>query len=184
MLQAKSFVPTANHRSVAGAIYMYFMLREGWHCQFLEADLKTPLPKKLNLSSSQKVTETAVRGGYNMNLEPIHIWGGIWLLLTEEQYQKLRTCEDQSERATSLAGRRPLYPISRRSGTAPGSQRIIAALFRNCEQSPHFPHGSVIGIARASSLPSFQLPGMSTVAGPLKCPWSALFFGRLLFRWF
>jgi hypothetical protein len=53
--------------------YMYFMLREGWHCQFLEADLKTPLPKKLNLSSSQKVTETAVRGGYNMNLEGRHL---------------------------------------------------------------------------------------------------------------
>lgn len=92
--------------------------------------------------------------------------------------------EYQSERATSLAGCRPLYPICRRSGTAPESQRIIAALFENCEQSPHFPHSSVIGIARASSLPSFQLPGMSTVAGPLKCLWSALFFGRSLFRWF
>ena len=59
-----------------------------------------------------------------------------------------------------------------------------AVLFGNCERSPHFPHSSVINVARVSSLPSFQLPGMSTVAGPLKCPWSALFFGRLLFRWF
>jgi hypothetical protein len=57
-------------------------------------------------------------------------------------------------------------------------------LFGNREQNPHFPHSSVIGVARASSLPSFQLPGMSTVAGSLKCLWSALFFGRSLFRWF
>jgi len=79
-------------------VYMYFMLREGWHCQFLEADLKTPLPKKLNLSSSQKIIETAERGGYNMNLEGRQALdhgiengrGGIWLLLTEEQYQKLK----------------------------------------------------------------------------------------------
>jgi len=28
---------------------MHFMLREGWYCQFLEEDLKTPLPKKLTL---------------------------------------------------------------------------------------------------------------------------------------
>ena len=77
---------------------MYFKLRKGWHCQFLEADLKTPLPKKLNLSSSQKLTEAAERGGYNMNLEGRQALdhgiengrGGIWLLLTEEQYQKLK----------------------------------------------------------------------------------------------
>ena len=24
-------------------VYMYFQYRNGWHCQFLEADLKTPL---------------------------------------------------------------------------------------------------------------------------------------------
>lgn len=79
-------------------VYMYFMLRDGWHCQFLEADLKTPLPRKLNLNSSQKVIETAERGGYNMNLEGRQALdhgiengrGGVWLLLTEEQYQKLK----------------------------------------------------------------------------------------------
>jgi hypothetical protein len=77
---------------------MYFMQRDGWHCQFLEADLKTTLPKKLNLSNSQKVIEAAERGGYNMNLEGRQALdhgiengrGGIWLLLTEEQYQKLK----------------------------------------------------------------------------------------------
>jgi hypothetical protein len=61
----------------------------------------------------------------------------------------------------------------------PDRDSLIAVLFGNCEQSPHFPHSSVISIAIASSLPSFQLPGVSTVAGPLKCPWSALFFWRI-----
>ena len=35
-------------------VYMYFMLRDGWHCQFLEADLKTPLPKKAKSQQSAK----------------------------------------------------------------------------------------------------------------------------------
>ena len=26
-------------------VYMVFQDRHGWHCQFLEADLKTPLPR-------------------------------------------------------------------------------------------------------------------------------------------
>jgi len=77
---------------------MYFMQRDGWHCQFLEADLKTTLPTKLHLSSSQKVIEAAERGGYHMNLEGRQALdhgiengrGGIWLLLTQEQYQKLK----------------------------------------------------------------------------------------------
>jgi hypothetical protein len=30
-------------------VYLHFMSRTGWHCQFLEADLKTSLPKKLFL---------------------------------------------------------------------------------------------------------------------------------------
>jgi hypothetical protein len=29
---------------MAHRVYMSFMDRKGWHCQFLEADLKTPLP--------------------------------------------------------------------------------------------------------------------------------------------
>jgi len=79
-------------------VYMYFMLREGWHCQFLEADLKTPLPKKLTFTHPQKIFELADRGGYSMNLEGRQALdhgiengrGGIWLLLTEEQYRILK----------------------------------------------------------------------------------------------
>ena len=79
-------------------VYMSYILRNGWHCHFLEADLKTPLPRKLNFPSPEKIVETAERGGYVMNLEGRQALengiekgrGGIWLLLTEEQYQRLR----------------------------------------------------------------------------------------------
>jgi hypothetical protein len=76
---------------------MSFMLKDGWHCQFLEQDLKTPLPKRLRFNNQEKLREIAERGGCNMNLEArqsldhgIEIGrGGIWLELSEEQYQKL-----------------------------------------------------------------------------------------------
>jgi hypothetical protein len=48
---------------------MYFMHRDGWYCQFLEADLKTPLPRKLTFEHPQKIIELAERGGYSMHLE-------------------------------------------------------------------------------------------------------------------
>ena len=76
---------------------MYFAYREGWHCQFLEEDLKTPLPKKLTLKNHEKVREIARRGGAEMSLDSIHALdlgieigrGGTWLELTDEQYRKL-----------------------------------------------------------------------------------------------
>lgn len=79
-------------------IYMCFMQRSGWHCQFLEADLKTALPRTVELSDEKKLFEIARRGGCNMNLEGRQAIehgietgrGGIWLELTEDQYAKLR----------------------------------------------------------------------------------------------
>jgi len=79
-------------------IYMSYMLTKGWYCQFLEEDLKTPLPRKLTLSSPDKLMEMAERGGGLPNLEASNMLrlgmevgrGGLWLSLTEEQYQKLR----------------------------------------------------------------------------------------------
>jgi hypothetical protein len=76
---------------------MSFMLRDGWRCQFLEEDLKTPLPKKLNFRDVGKLSEIAQRGGCPMDLEArqaiehgIEIGrGGVWLNLTPEQYAKL-----------------------------------------------------------------------------------------------
>lgn len=79
-------------------VYMSFMAREAWFCHFLEEDLKTPLPKKLALANSDKIFELARRGGAQMDLEAqqaIHHAlqtgrGGVWLYLTEDQYQKLK----------------------------------------------------------------------------------------------
>jgi len=44
-------------------VYMSFMFRNGWLCQFLEEDLKTSLPRKVILGSQEKVREMARRGG-------------------------------------------------------------------------------------------------------------------------
>jgi hypothetical protein len=44
-------------------VYMYFQFGNGWQCQFLEKDLKTPLPRKLHFTSSDKVVELVERGG-------------------------------------------------------------------------------------------------------------------------
>ena len=41
---------------------MYFFKRGGWEVQFLEADLKTPLPRKLTFSDPEKIRELAGRG--------------------------------------------------------------------------------------------------------------------------
>jgi hypothetical protein len=76
---------------------MFFQFRDGWQCQFLEQDLKTPLLKKLRFQSEDKIRELAKRGGVDMSLETrqaldhgIEIGrGGIWLELSEEQYQTL-----------------------------------------------------------------------------------------------
>jgi hypothetical protein len=44
-------------------VYMSFQCRGGWHCQFMEADLKTALPRKLHFTSANKVIELVERGG-------------------------------------------------------------------------------------------------------------------------
>ncbi len=85
---------------------MHFMLRDGWRLQFLEEDLKTPLPRKVTLADPARIFEMAERGGYVMNLEgrqaiqqAIDIGrGGIWLMLTEIQHASLK----QTSRAGKL----------------------------------------------------------------------------------
>lgn len=79
-------------------VYMSFMLRDGWYCQFLEEDLRTPLPKTLRFKDQEKLIELARRAGAIKNLEDrqsienaIQIGrGGIWLRLTEAQYGALK----------------------------------------------------------------------------------------------
>jgi hypothetical protein len=50
-------------------VYMSFQDRYGWQCQFLEADLKTPLPRKLHFTSPDKIVELVERGGGFPNQE-------------------------------------------------------------------------------------------------------------------
>lgn len=79
-------------------IYVAFFLREGWYCQFLEADLKTSLPRKLRLQDSTKLFELAEKGNALKTLEDRQALehgiengrGGIWLELTNQQYQALK----------------------------------------------------------------------------------------------
>src|SRR4051812_12741147 len=39
--------------------FVRFIFRNGWLCQFLEEDLKTPLPKRVTLGRQEKVREMA-----------------------------------------------------------------------------------------------------------------------------
>lgn len=78
-------------------VYMYFMLNRGWHCQFLEADLKTPLPRQLTFSDSAKIVEMAECGGALKDLAARQALaygvelgrGSVWLYLSNEQYLSL-----------------------------------------------------------------------------------------------
>jgi hypothetical protein len=50
-------------------VYMSFMLRKGWFCQFLEPDLQTAISRKLSFADVEKVRELAKRGGGLPDLE-------------------------------------------------------------------------------------------------------------------
>lgn len=50
-------------------IYMDFMQRDGWHVYFMLPDLRTHLPRKLKFTDSQKIVETAKRGGMEQTSE-------------------------------------------------------------------------------------------------------------------
>lgn len=84
--------PSDRHR-----VYMSFQFRNGWQCSFLEADLKTSLPRHLHFASSQKLVELFARGGGFKDQEARLMLdqgiekgrGGVFLSLTDEQYAKL-----------------------------------------------------------------------------------------------
>jgi hypothetical protein len=79
-------------------VYMYFFMRSGRQVQFLEADLKTPLPKKLTFADSEKIRELARRARRWVPSESRQIVEGaieqgrrgVYLKLTPGQYLKLR----------------------------------------------------------------------------------------------
>lgn len=79
-------------------VYMYYILREYWMCQFLEEDLKTPLPGQLHFKSAEKVRAIVDKVGHFANLQDRQALdygletgrGGVWLQLTDEQYMRLK----------------------------------------------------------------------------------------------
>src|ERR1700761_1101 len=79
-------------------VYMYFFKQGGWEVQFLEADLKMPLPRELTFSDAEKIRELARRGGAWRDSESRQMLehaietggGGIYLRLTPAQYARLR----------------------------------------------------------------------------------------------
>lgn len=78
-------------------VYMYFTLVNGWHCQFLQADLKTPLPRRLTFATADKIRELVNRTGGPLQLEDLQSLeyaleigrGGIWLKVSPQQYELL-----------------------------------------------------------------------------------------------
>jgi hypothetical protein len=54
---------------------MYFFKRGGWEAQFLEAHLRTPLPRKLTFTDPEKIRELARRGEAWGTSESRQGWG-------------------------------------------------------------------------------------------------------------
>ena len=93
MLASMSRYTKASH-----TVHMSFFFRKGWQVQFLEAYLKTPLPRTFTFSNPEKVRELARRGeawGTSEARQMLELAieqgrGGVYLRLTPEQYAKLR----------------------------------------------------------------------------------------------
>jgi hypothetical protein len=79
-------------------VYLYFMCRNGWQCQFLEPDLKTTAARPITFQDPAKVIEMAERGGAFKDLASRQAVdygismgrGSVWLYLSDEQYEKLK----------------------------------------------------------------------------------------------
>jgi hypothetical protein len=79
-------------------IYMSFFCRGEWVCGFLEIDLKTPVCRRRTFASVNKIRELIDRTPTKMNLEDRSMLehdiekgrGGLYLDVTEEQYEKLK----------------------------------------------------------------------------------------------
>jgi hypothetical protein len=77
---------------------MYFFFRRGGQVQFLEANLKTPLARKVTFADADKIRELARRGEALGTSEAKQMLehaietgrGGVYLKLTLEQYARLK----------------------------------------------------------------------------------------------
>ena len=67
-------------------------------CQFLEEDLKTPLPRRYYFRGPEKIRAIVERVGNFADLQERQALdyglemgrGGVWLQLTQEQYERLK----------------------------------------------------------------------------------------------
>ena len=83
--------------SLAPGLHLLFQA-VGWQVQFLEADLKTPLPSRLTFYEPERIRELARRGEAWGDSESRQMLehaietgrGGVYLRLTPEQYARLR----------------------------------------------------------------------------------------------
>jgi hypothetical protein len=79
-------------------VYMGFFERGGWTVQFLETDLKTSIGRIRTFADAQQIRNLVDRTPTPMNLEARNMLdhginqgrGGMYLQLTDEQYQKLK----------------------------------------------------------------------------------------------
>jgi hypothetical protein len=78
-------------------VYMTLFVRQGWQVQFLEADLRTPLSKKMTFNDPEKIRELARKGeawgdseSWSELEHSIENGRGLYLLLTPDQYAKLK----------------------------------------------------------------------------------------------
>jgi len=76
-------------------VYLRFEQRSGWDCQFLKADLRTPLPRKLRFATPEKVLQRVEHTGALKDWPPVEHGlqlgkGGVYLMLSPEQNAKLK----------------------------------------------------------------------------------------------
>ena len=79
-------------------VLMSFMLNGGWYCQFLEEDCRTPLKRTLTFAHPDKIIEIHERWGEARQLADRNALeyaidmgrGSVWLILSPEQYARLR----------------------------------------------------------------------------------------------
>jgi hypothetical protein len=78
---------------------MQFMCRRGWHVSFMEEDCRTSLPLQLTFAMPDKIIEMQERWGEDRTVAArsrlegdikIGRPGSVWLVLTPEEYARLR----------------------------------------------------------------------------------------------
>lgn len=100
----------ATHR-----VLMNYMLRDGWQISFLEADCKTSLPHRLVFRDPGKILEMQIRWGEEKSSartgdieRDIRMGrpGGVWLILSTEDYEKLRVVRKPVRSVSTTVRRR------------------------------------------------------------------------------